>query len=363
MSNVRHRRHDGGLAWALAGLMLCVLAFPLPARAQTGGAGASVVLPQRLIAGQPATLAVLDAEGRLLPGARVEFSGGEQLTTDGTGRVTFTAPEQPGVLFVRLAGSSAGASSTVFAAREDAPGGLRLLRYPRICALSDRFTLSGNGFRGEADRNRIQLGGQPAVVLAASPESLVVLPSPRADRGPAELVLEVDGERAAPVVVTLVVLELASGRNRIRPGERAEVVVRVRGSEQRLELEARNLTPEVVSLLGGDTQRVTTRGGPANTAVVNVEGRRDGEFELRVRLMPPPAGMPDVEAIRRTLLEALLAAPPEWAPRVEALVRMLDDERRDLRRVQLEIERMLADHPEGELGRKLEAAWRILLDR
>jgi hypothetical protein len=363
LSNGGTARKRGSVAAAAVLFLSASAAFPAAAQAQAEGAGATIVLPHRLIAGQPATLAVLGADGRLLPGAAIEFTGGEQVSTDETGRATFTAPEQPGVLFVRLAGTNVGASATVFAAREDAPGGLSLSRYPRILALSDRFTLAGTGFRGEADRNRIQLGGQPAVVLAASPESLVALPSPRAARGPTELVVEVDGERAAPVAVTLVVLELASGRNRIRPGERAAVVVRVRGSEQRLELEARNHSPEVISLLGGDTLRVTTRGGSVNTAVVNVEGRRDGEFELRVRLMPPPAGTPDVEAVRRTLLEALLAAPPEWAPRVEAVVRMLDDERRDVRRVQLEIERMLADHPEGELGRKLEAAWRILLDR
>jgi hypothetical protein len=362
MRNGRASKWRRGKA-RFAALLLGLSVLMTPVEAGQQPAGTTIVLPQRLIVGQPATLAVLGSDGRLLPWATVEFAGGEQVATDETGRVTFTAPEQPGVLFVRLAGTNTGASSTVFAAREDAPGGVSLVRYPRICALSDRFTLTGTGFRGEADRNRIQLGGQPAVVLAASPESLVVLPSPRAERGSTELTLEVDGERAGPVAITLVAFELASGRNRIRPGERAAVVVRVRGSEQRLELEARNQTPEVISLVGGDTQRLTTRGGSVNTAVVNIEGRRDGEFELVVRLMPPPAGTPDVEAVRRTLLEALLAAPPEWAPRVEAVVRMLDDERRDVRRVQLEIERMLADHPEGELGRKLEAAWRILLDR
>lgn len=360
VAGVDHRRRRPLLH---AGLFLCALLLSPAALPQQAPAGAAVVLPPRLLAGQPATLAVLDVEGRLLPGVAVEFAGGERVTTDETGRAQFSVPDQPGVLLARIVGTNRGSSASVFAPRAEAPGGLTLARYPRILALSDRFTLTGSGFRGAADANHVRLGGQPAVVLAASPESLVILPSPRADRGLTELELEVEGERVGPVAVTIVVLELASGQSRIAPGERAAVVVRVRGSEQRLELEARNQTPDTVALLGGDTQRITTRGGPVNTAVVNVEGRRDGEFVLAVRLMPPPLGTPDVEAARRALLEALLAASPEWAPRVEAVVRMLDEERRDLRRVQLELERMLADHPEGELGLKLEAAWRILLDR
>jgi hypothetical protein len=338
-----HRRR---LPRCLAGITLvCLLISVIPAMAQQPPQATSLVVPHRIIAGQPATLAALAADGSLVPGVVVEFSGGQRVTTDETGRATFSAPEQPGVLLARIAGTNLGGSTTVFAPRGDQPGGLRLLRYPRIVALGDRFILSGSGFRGEADANRVRLGGQPAVVLAASPEALVALPSPRTDRGAAQLEIEVAGERAGPVAVTVVVLELASGRNRIGPGERAAVVVRVRGSEQRLELEARNRSPEIVTLLGGDVQRVTTRGGSVNTAVVNLEGRRDGEFEISVRLMPPPVGTPDVEAVRRMLLEALLAAPPDWAPRVEALVRMLDDERRELGRIQLEIERMLADHP------------------
>ena len=66
------------------------------------GPGAGIVLPQRVVAGQQATLAVLDAAGHLTPKTAVEFSGDERVTTDATGRATFLAPAEPGVLLARL---------------------------------------------------------------------------------------------------------------------------------------------------------------------------------------------------------------------------------------------------------------------
>ena len=79
------------------------------------GPGTAIVLPQRVVVGQQATLAVLDAAGRLTAGAMVEFSGGERVTTDATGRATFSAPAEPGVLLARLPARGVSASTTVVA--------------------------------------------------------------------------------------------------------------------------------------------------------------------------------------------------------------------------------------------------------
>ena len=45
----------------------------------------TIILPQKMVAGAPATLAVLDSAGRLLPNVVVELSGGRNVTTDATG--------------------------------------------------------------------------------------------------------------------------------------------------------------------------------------------------------------------------------------------------------------------------------------
>ena len=75
------------------------------ARAQSPEA-AQIVLPTRLIAGQPATLAVLDKFGRLVPKTNLSLSDGTPIETDATGRAFFNAPATPGVLIARRCGAS-----------------------------------------------------------------------------------------------------------------------------------------------------------------------------------------------------------------------------------------------------------------
>jgi hypothetical protein len=91
--------------------LVCAAALAAVAAASAAGAqdssnppGAAIVLPHKLVSGERATLAVLDAAGHLTKGAVVEFTGGERVTTDATGRAAFTAPATPGVLLARLAG-------------------------------------------------------------------------------------------------------------------------------------------------------------------------------------------------------------------------------------------------------------------
>src|SRR6266852_1713913 len=61
-----------------------------------------LLLPKRIVSGERATLAVLDVNGRLTPGVVVNFSNGDRLTTDATGRALFVAPLSPGVIYATL---------------------------------------------------------------------------------------------------------------------------------------------------------------------------------------------------------------------------------------------------------------------
>jgi len=139
--------------------------------------------------------------------------------------------------------------------------------------------------------------------------------------------------------------------------------VRVRGGSERLEVEIRNLAPDVVKLRGGEMRRVLTSGSAENLAELEIEGRRAGEFAFRVRLVPPPAGQPDAESAREQLLAARAVAPKEWHRRVDRVLRRLESGPRNAGRVQIELEKLLSQNPPGEFGILLEAAWRILLGR
>lgn len=337
--------------------------FTAAAQDARSPAGAKIVLPPKLVAGERATLAVLDRAGRLAPGVAVEFSGGERVTTDATGRAAFTAPAAAGVLLARLGIRGGSASATVVAPNPNPPDGVQIVECPRFISVSDRFVVDGSGFRGEADGNRAMLGDQPALVLAASPVALVVLPGSPTAEGPAQLVIEVGGRSPGPVPVTLVSLVVTSAKKQLAPGEKGTLSVRVHGTDQRLVIEARNHTPDVVELPRGNVQRVTSSGGSVNIAEIEMSGLRAGDFSLSARLIPSAAGLPDMETARQRLLAARRLVTGDWQARVDRVIRRIERDPQDVLRVQEELERMLAEHPEGEFGRLLEAAWRELLKR
>src|ERR1700724_2720048 len=107
------RRHLPG-----ATLLVLLVAFPVFAGAQQVlrlqvAEPRTIVLPQSTIAGAPATLAVLDSAGRLLPNVAVELSGGQKLTTDSTGRAPFVVPGEPGVLTAQVPGHNVTSSAPI----------------------------------------------------------------------------------------------------------------------------------------------------------------------------------------------------------------------------------------------------------
>src|SRR6202163_4931217 len=57
-------------------------------------AARTIILPLKIIGGAPATLAVLDSAGHLLPNVVVELSSVQKITRDNTGRALFAAQVQ-----------------------------------------------------------------------------------------------------------------------------------------------------------------------------------------------------------------------------------------------------------------------------
>jgi hypothetical protein len=195
---------------------------------------AAIVLPHKVVAEQAASLAVLDASGALVAGAKVEFEGGESVTTDATGRATFVAPALPanarsGILKVGLAGLQTKESTTLLPPMP-APSAPMISDLPPIVSAQDRFTVTGTGFRGDVDAVRAWLGNEPAVVLAASPLAVVVLPRAGMAPGPTQLVLDVNGQKLAPVPVTLATITITSAKGTLAPKARGNVRVQVSGT-------------------------------------------------------------------------------------------------------------------------------------
>ena len=255
---------------------------PVPA-----ASGARILLlPRRIVSGERATLAVLDVNGRLTPGVTVNFSNGDRLTTDATGRALFVAPLNPGVISASIGGRTGRVSTAVLSPSEVASSSLEISSAPRVASLTDRFELFGKGFCGDADANHVTIAGDPAIVLASSPTSLVVLPPQDLQPGPATVEVSCAKRQAAPFTVTFVGLDLEANSSPLKPGEHRVLAVRVRGTTAKIALEARNLAPEIADLAGGNPVRASSSGDAENLARFEVVGRKNGSFLISIRLAP-----------------------------------------------------------------------------
>jgi len=244
-----------------------------------------LLLPRRIVSGERATLAVLDVNGRLTPGVTVNFSNGDRLTTDATGRALFVAPLNPGVIFGSIAGRPGRVTSAILSSSEAASASIEVSSAPRLASLTDRFEFFGKSFCGDADANQVTIAGQPAIVLASSPISLVVLPPQDLRPGPAAVEVSCAKRQSPPFSITLVGLELEVNSSPLKPGEHRALTVRVRGTRAKIMLEARNLAPEIAELSGGNPVRAPSSGGADNFGGFEVVGRKNGSFLISIRLV------------------------------------------------------------------------------
>ena len=284
----RMSMHRRSLAFIFACLVASV--FAPGASAQQSAPAASgariLLLPRRIVSGERATLAVLDVNGRLTPDVTVNFSNGDRLTTDATGRALFVAPLNPGVIFGSIAGRTGRVATAILSPSEGASTSIEVSTAPRVASLTDRFELLGRSFCGDADANQVTIAGQPAIVLASSPAALVVLPSPDLEPGSAAVTVSCAKRQAPPFSITLVGLELEADSSPLKPGERRGLTVRVRGTTAKIGLEARNLAPEIAELSGGNPVRGSSSGGEENFGKFEVVGRKNGNFLISIRLVP-----------------------------------------------------------------------------
>jgi len=267
--------------WLLAGVVCRAQEAPAASGARI------LLLPRRLVIGERATLAVLDVNGRLTPVVNVEFSYGEKVKTDTTGRARFVAPLNPGTVYASIEGRRGKVSSTIVTPAEIPSSSLEVTGVPRAATIADRFDVQGQGFCGDADANHVTIGGMAGLVLAASPGNLVVLPPADLEPGPARVQVGCGQRVSEAFTMVFVNLELAASSATLTPGEHRTLVVRVKGSTAKLNLEARNLAADVADLVGGGVVRAMSSGGAENEAKFELVGRTRGNFTISIRLVAP----------------------------------------------------------------------------
>jgi hypothetical protein len=307
----------------------------------------SIVLSSRLVAGQPATLAVLGVDGRLANGITVDLGSGQRVKTDKTGRAFFTAPTDAPVLIVSAAGNSA-------AALVDAPmtrtGEQAAIAAPVVSQV-DRFSVCGGGFRGDADANRVSINGDRAFVLASSPECIVVLASPRALPGPAKVLIEAPGGQWT-ATTTLASLHFDPPLPPLVPEKRSKLALHVQGTDQALRVWVENQTPGVLRFLRGDRQEVLTSGGPQNSAEIEVQAVAAGGFSFHGRILAAP----DAGVARRYLAAAEGIAPKDLQHVVKGLADRLTHHPDETQKVWRDVEAILSTTMAGDFRTLMECA-------
>jgi hypothetical protein len=303
----------------------------------------TIVLPPRIVAGRPATLAVLGVDGRLAEGIVVDLgshSGTDvRVKTDKTGRAAFLAPTDTAVLIAKASGAAAAALIDPPPAPNSAPNAISL--EPVVSRL-DAFQICGGPFHGEAEADHVRLNNDPALVLAASPACLVILAGPRAAPGPANISIETGRDTQYTAATTLVALHFDPPVPPLLPEKKSSLVLHVQASDHPLRILAENKTPGVLRFLRGDTQELLTLS--------------TGDFSFRARILQNP----DPQTALRYLEAAQPLAPKELQRQIQNLTKQLVRNARDTRKISAELKKILSYTIAGDFRTLLESAYATL---
>ena len=325
-----------------------VAAPPVPAR---------IVLPIELIAGEPATLAVLTSDGHIAPAAKIVLSDGQVLTTDESGRAHFLVPLQTGPLFARIIGSEIREVADVLP-RQSSTGDLQSVQTPAIASLSC-LAITGSGFDGDADRNNVEINGQRSLVLASSPAQLILMSPPNITPGPASLSIKEGSSEVAASLTFVSVTPVNPSDMRIRRGKETTIILLVRGTAQPVNLEIHNLTPQVAQFGHRDDLLVRSAGGIENSAVIRIKGLAAGQFSYSVSIKGTSIGA-GWQVARDFLQAARKMASPADARTIESILEKLQQEHVEVNRLQRELRSIAASSELSDFETLLDAAERSL---
>jgi len=313
----------------------------------------TIILPPKLVAGRPATLAVLGVDGRLAEGIIIDLGSHSgidvRVKTDKTGRAVFLAPTDASVLIVKASGAAAAALVDRLTAPNSKKNEISL---PPVVSRIDAFPICGSAFHGEADANHIKLNDDPALVLAASPECLVILPGPRAEPGPANISIETGDDTPYTGITTLVALHFDPPMPPLVPEKKSTLVLHVQGANTPIRILAENKTPGILHFIHGDSQEVLTSGGAQNAATIQIQTLSTGDFSFHARILQNP----DPQTARRYLEAAQPLAAKDLQSQIQSLVKQLAHNSRDTRKVSVELEKILSYTIRGDFRTLLESA-------
>ncbi len=332
----------------LPSIVLALAVAISSARAQAPAPPLSIVLPPRLLASAPATLAVLGADGHLAVGVVIDTGNGQRITTDATGRAKFTAPAD-GAFIAKAQGVSAAALIDAVSSHAAST-----LSVASNVSQRDRFAICGSGFTGDVNADRVTINGDAAFVLAASPICVVVLPQSRTLAGRANIEIDAAGTHTT-AVTSLVALDFVPPNPPLLPGRKGKLFVRAEGTADALRIVVENHSPGVIHFMHGETQELHTSGGVRDQASIQIQAIRSGNFEFGARILPPPD--PASAARYLEIAESMVPKNQNGVHRaMKAISAQLARHPREATKVRAAVQHLAASTPSGSLHTLLVAA-------
>lgn len=263
---------------------------PSPALAsRMPAASATVLFPERAIAGQYVTVAVVNPNRTAEQSVELSFNGAA-LTTGPDGKVVFMVPEDapPGpTLQVALSSRPDLPPNSIHVFQPlttpTEPQVPRIDRVTPVVSNNGSIVIDGHNFEGIADRNRVIIDGiYDARVQSASPVQLKAdLPAGMAP-GPHSVSVSAAGLRSNPGQCQVVSVQVEPfGKDN---ADLKKLMVKVVGTQNKVRLKLQNGSPSIVKLLKGDEIVVVTSGGVNNNVTLGAQRLNKGNFNIRANV-------------------------------------------------------------------------------
>jgi uncharacterized protein (DUF58 family) len=201
----------------------------------------------------------------------------------------------------------------------------------------------------------VRVNGEPALVMAASPECVSVLPGAKTSAGPAQI-MAISPGGPWTATTTLVSLESEFPKPPMSPGKKGRIEIRVRGTDQPISILLTNEAPDVVRFLRGDMQEALSSGGAENSVGIEAQAIRSGDFAFHGSVAPPQ----DPISAQRYLDAAQPLASGEGQRQLKEIVKELARGHGDEDKLRRRLDQLI-DKESGEDFRTLVAAARALL--
>lgn len=252
---------------------------------------AQVILPEKAVAGQFLTAAVINPNHAGEPLVELSFNGAA-LATSQDGKALYMVPDDaiPGpTLQVGLAARPEQQPNTVQILQPLAvPSGPQIPRVDRVSQLAEsggQIVIDGHSFDGVADRNRVIVDGTyDAHVLVASPVQLKADLPGNLIPGTHSVSVSTAGLRSNPGQLEVVALEVRPFGKDTAKDEINRLAVRVLGTNQVVRVHVKNFTPEVLRIGRGDELVLNSPGGTNNQIVLSVQRLRKGSYHVDAKL-------------------------------------------------------------------------------